>query len=191
MVIRLDASTQPGSTTNSSANPNDDDTPKLMTINEKYAANLVQLCIVIKQLEEHNANFALFLQMLSIPDTSMQPNQPSSDHPTQLATLKANKFNRITTHVIPWLPLPAPYHVNGTIYPCISPWPPPLPTQKTIPHMIKTQTKPLLASHCSIQAFIWKKKISLSALAALALPLPTTFTGTSVGLLCPILGIVR
>jgi len=63
MAIELDASTSPDPTTNPSANHNND-TLQLMTIDEKYAASLAQLHLAIKQLEELNANLALFLQML-------------------------------------------------------------------------------------------------------------------------------
>jgi len=147
------------------------------------------LHIIIKQLKELNAYNTLFLQMLSILDPSMQPSQPSSDHPAQLATLKTNQPNSVTTCVIPQLPLPAPYHVDGSIYPCI-----PLglllsPLRKEFATQTRPQPNPLYPlQHPSTHL---EERFPLSTLVAIALPMPTTLTGTSVGLPCPFLCVAR
>jgi len=141
---------------------------------------LKQLWILIHQLlEELNTQFALFVQAILIPKPStMKPSQLSKECSNQPFPLEANLPNSITTLVITWMHPPAFHHLNGTSYPCIPPWPPPLihPTKNVTMNQIPTTTP---VQCCNIQTLIWKKD-------SLHLPLVATVIFDNIAIPAPV-----
>jgi len=120
------------------------------TLDEKFAASLVQLQAILKQLEDSNRYLFQLLQTLSIQALCQKPSNPG-DNTLQPTTFPVIQTQHVLDQVIHRQPPPAPNPATGTLHPGKFPEPQPSPTSKITPHK-KINTKANVAC-----LYIWTK----------------------------------